>query len=779
MKTSTLTCMETGTLTCMETSTLTCMETSTLTCMETSTLTCMKTSTLTCMKTSTLTCMETSTLTCMETSIHTCLDKHAHVHKGKVAGVCLVIPDPSLHSTEFDIFPDLGVPLRVKLRMQMNVVLDQNQALNRARHFDMIYPIFWFEAGIDSLPVNLVGQLQMAQDLPPLMKQIFVVICGVLSVVFFILLMAQTFTGWCSGGLSSFRGSRGSSNETILTVPPPETQTRESMNADVEFPDSGAYKSFASPQLISGDRPNKLIDNHTLLPPYKKSNSLSADERGTTAVDGHDFHESPGKRKLVGTNSDSCVQSKFQEPDESKNDYPPDYHVVASSGPVDRSSSTRSTSSVVSAEVEFHRSGSYLDLETPRKVVPQSIQPNEFPVQSDVPTTYVTLPNEALAKASRTVVQPQTSTPHPDLPHPLLMNLKPLPSVPRIIEKESLKKSSPAVSVPLASPEYDEVPVEEDEVVYADVPSRTSHPLATSSPYPTVDDIHPPQRPHPPLPPALDAGHNSTNLSRLSVKIASSSTGISVQDTITRNMDSSFSGRRALVTGGGSGMGRATALQLAQLGAKVFALSNVQADLDSLKYENPDIEILCVDLRDWNNTREAVKNITPIHLLVNCAGVATETAFTDVPEEEFNLVFDVNVKAILNVTQVVAKDLIDRNEKGNIVNVASVFGHIGYHSVSTYCASKAAVVSYTKTMAVELSPKGIRVNAVSPTFVLTNISKVMLADGVTGPLIIGRTPMGKIAEIKNVVDAIVYLLSEKSGMVNGHSLAVDGGLLCC
>ncbi|KAF2353000.1 NAD(P)-binding domain [Trinorchestia longiramus] len=249
------------------------------------------------------------------------------------------------------------------------------------------------------------------------------------------------------------------------------------------------------------------------------------------------------------------------------------------------------------------------------------------------------------------------------------------------------------------------------------------------------------------------------------------------QDTITRNMDSSFSGRRALVTGGGSGMGRATALQLAQLGAKVFALSNVQADLDSLKDENPDIEILCVDLRDWNNTREAVKNITPIHLLVNCAGVLTETPLTDVPEEEFNLVFDVNVKAILNVTQVVAKDLIDRNEKGNIVNIASIFGHIGYHSVSTYCASKAAVVSYTKTMAVELSPKGIRVNAVSPTFVLTNMTKVMLADGVTSPLIIGRTPMGKIAEIKNVVDAIVYLLSEKSGMINGHSLAVDGGLL--
>ena len=239
-----------------------------------------------------------------------------------------------------------------------------------------------------------------------------------------------------------------------------------------------------------------------------------------------------------------------------------------------------------------------------------------------------------------------------------------------------------------------------------------------------------------------------------------------------------FSGKRALVTGAGKGIGRATALRLALLGADVFALSRTQADLESLREENPKINTICVDLSDWTATREAVSKVTPIQLLVNNAAVVEAMSMLESTPEAFDTLFNINVKAVMNVSQVMANDLIKRNMKGSIVNLSSVAGLVAVRlPVFLYSGTKGAIQCFTKAMAVELSPKGIRVNCVNPTLTWTDMARKAAPEEHVLK-VLERTPMGRVAELDDVVNSITFLLSDQSDMVNGHILPVDGGYVC-
>ncbi|XP_042862255.1 L-xylulose reductase-like [Penaeus japonicus] len=238
-----------------------------------------------------------------------------------------------------------------------------------------------------------------------------------------------------------------------------------------------------------------------------------------------------------------------------------------------------------------------------------------------------------------------------------------------------------------------------------------------------------------------------------------------------------FSGRRALVTGAGKGIGRATALKLAEMGAEVFALSRTAKNLDSLRAECPSIKTICVDLSDWTATREAVQKIVPIHLLVNNAAMAALEPFLTTSPETFDNLMNVNVKALMNVSQVVAGDLVNREERGSIVNVSSQAGQRALTDHTAYSCTKAAVDMMTKMMALELGPKNIRINAVSPTVVLTDMGRLGWSDPAKAGPMLARIPQGKFAEVCDVVNAIVFLLKDESDMVNGHMLPVDGGFL--
>ncbi|KAJ8283923.1 hypothetical protein COCON_G00027730 [Conger conger] len=244
-------------------------------------------------------------------------------------------------------------------------------------------------------------------------------------------------------------------------------------------------------------------------------------------------------------------------------------------------------------------------------------------------------------------------------------------------------------------------------------------------------------------------------------------------------MEITFAGKRAVVTGAGKGIGRATALALAQSGAEVTAITRTQADLDSLLIECAYIRAVCVDLGDWEATEAALKDLGPVDLLVNNAACAPLAPFLEVTPDQFDKAFSVNVKGALHVAQIVARGMKSRGTGGSIVNISSQGSQRALKDHTVYCATKAALDMLTKVMALELGPYQIRVNAVNPTVVMTDMSIANWCDPEKVRTMKSRIPMGKFAEVEDVVNSVLFLLSEKSAMANGVTLPVDGGFLAC
>ncbi|XP_024913810.1 L-xylulose reductase, partial [Cynoglossus semilaevis] len=218
-------------------------------------------------------------------------------------------------------------------------------------------------------------------------------------------------------------------------------------------------------------------------------------------------------------------------------------------------------------------------------------------------------------------------------------------------------------------------------------------------------------------------------------------------------MEISFKDKRAVVTGAGKGIGRATALALARCGAEVVAVTRTRADLDSLTQECASIIPVCVDLADWGATEGALQNIGPVHLLVNNAACANLQSFLDVTSDNFDQSFNVNVKAVLHVSQIVARGMKARGSGGSIVNVSSQASQCALRDHTVYCATKAALDMLTKVMALELGPFQIRVNSVNPTVVMTEMGRKGWSDPEKAKAMTSRIPLGRFAEVEDVVNS--------------------------
>lgn len=244
-------------------------------------------------------------------------------------------------------------------------------------------------------------------------------------------------------------------------------------------------------------------------------------------------------------------------------------------------------------------------------------------------------------------------------------------------------------------------------------------------------------------------------------------------------MAPNFSGKRALVTGASQGIGRGLAIRLAECGAQVVAMDLDQKGLDTLKKEIPSVETICLDLRDWDSTRKAAEGCGPVDLLVNCAGIAILQPFGQVQEKDFDGMFGVNLKAMMNLSQVVANDMKLRKCAGSIVNISSQASKnaIAHHAV--YNCSKAGVDMLTKIMALELGPHKIRTNAVNPTIVNTELARAVWEGNPLKEFMLSRVPLGRFCEVEDVVSVVVFLLSEEAAMINGAIIAVDGGATAC
>ena len=237
-----------------------------------------------------------------------------------------------------------------------------------------------------------------------------------------------------------------------------------------------------------------------------------------------------------------------------------------------------------------------------------------------------------------------------------------------------------------------------------------------------------------------------------------------------------FSGRRVLVTGAGKGIGRVTAVMLSLQGAEVVALSRNADDLTSLADETGCRTILC-DLADPVETRRAAIEAQPVDLLVNNAGTTKLESFLETSVETFDWLMNVNTKAPMILAQETARSMIERGHKGAIVNVSSLASHHGLPDHTAYCATKAALDAITRVMAVELGPHGIRVNGVNPVVTLTPMAVKAWSDEAKAAGMLSRIPLGRFAAPEDVANVILYLLSERSAMVNGVSLLVDGGFM--
>jgi NAD(P)-dependent dehydrogenase (short-subunit alcohol dehydrogenase family) len=238
-------------------------------------------------------------------------------------------------------------------------------------------------------------------------------------------------------------------------------------------------------------------------------------------------------------------------------------------------------------------------------------------------------------------------------------------------------------------------------------------------------------------------------------------------------------GKRALVTGASKGIGREAALALAEAGAEVTAAARSAAELDSLVSEiraaGGSAQTLPLDVTDTAAMRAAVEAAGPFDCLFNNAGVNRPQPFLDVEEETLDWIFAVNVRAAFLVAQAVARGMVAAGKGGAIVHTSSQMGHVGGDRRTVYCGTKHAIEGMTKAMALELAPHGIRVNAVAPTFIVTELTRGWTQDPAWMAGIVARIPMGKVGMPRDVAGAVVFLCSPAAAMVTGHSLLVDGG----
>jgi NAD(P)-dependent dehydrogenase (short-subunit alcohol dehydrogenase family) len=239
-------------------------------------------------------------------------------------------------------------------------------------------------------------------------------------------------------------------------------------------------------------------------------------------------------------------------------------------------------------------------------------------------------------------------------------------------------------------------------------------------------------------------------------------------------------GRRILVTGASLGIGRAVALAAAAAGAEVVLSARRREGLEALAAEigaaGGSARVLPFDAADPAAIRAAIASAGPLDGLVNNAGSVTREPFLEASEAEMDRILALNVKGAAIVAQEVARGIGSRGARGSIVNISSVVGLVGARNRSLYAASKHAVMGLTRSMALELGPLGIRVNAVCPGLVNTPLAADLMADQAFVAATSARIPLGRIMEPEDIAGPVVFLLSDAAAGVTGIALPVDGGV---
>ncbi len=241
----------------------------------------------------------------------------------------------------------------------------------------------------------------------------------------------------------------------------------------------------------------------------------------------------------------------------------------------------------------------------------------------------------------------------------------------------------------------------------------------------------------------------------------------------------------ALITGGSRGIGKQVALRFAKQGFNVVInYVSDKTDIESLekeiKAQNSDIDVLLIksDVTSYEASEEmikqAIEKFGKIDVLVNNAGITKDSLLIRMKEEEFDRVIQVNLKGVFNVTKAAVPYMMKKKE-GSIINLSSVVGVVGNAGQCNYSASKAGIIGFTKSLAKELASRNIRVNAVAPGFIKTDMTDVLsdtVKEGINAQIPLKR--MGSAEEVANV---IYFLGSEESSYITGQVINIDGGMV--
>ncbi len=240
----------------------------------------------------------------------------------------------------------------------------------------------------------------------------------------------------------------------------------------------------------------------------------------------------------------------------------------------------------------------------------------------------------------------------------------------------------------------------------------------------------------------------------------------------------SLEGKTAMVTGGAAGIGHAICEAFLTKGANVVLL-DVHPDVDKLAEQLSDDRVsgIQVDVTSRESIQRATDTVKSqfgnIDILVNCAGIVALDDALDLSEDDWDNTMNVNLKGVYLMSQVVGREMV-ANGYGRIINIASQAGMVAIDKHLAYCASKAGVISLTQVLALEWSPMGVTVNAISPTVVLTELGKKAWFGDIAEEMKL-KIPTRRFAEPHEIASAAVYLASEEAAMISGANLVIDGG----
>jgi 3-oxoacyl-[acyl-carrier protein] reductase len=235
----------------------------------------------------------------------------------------------------------------------------------------------------------------------------------------------------------------------------------------------------------------------------------------------------------------------------------------------------------------------------------------------------------------------------------------------------------------------------------------------------------------------------------------------------------SLEGKTALVTGASKGIGRAVAQSLAEAGASVVLGYRSGAEEAEALAAELGGRAVQADVSNADEARRLVEDAGDVDVLVNNAGVTRDGLIARMPDDDWRTVLETNLSSVFYTCRAVARPMMKRRA-GSIVNVSSIVGLHGNPGQTNYSASKAGIIGFTKALARELGPRGVRANVVAPGYITTQLTTVLPEE--LQQAMLDNTPLGRLGDPEDVAGAVRFLCSDEAAFITGEVLLVDGGL---